>query len=174
MTAGPGGASNRAMPGNTAAFSERRIIFLVGAVQFVNILDFMMVMPMGPDFGRALGISNAKLPMIGGAYTAAAAVSGIICALFLDRFDRRKALAVAMAGLALGTLAGAFAVDLPSLMTARIVAGVFGGPATSVALSIIADVILLNDGGAPWVRSWAPSRWPRCSGCRWASSWRDS
>ncbi len=128
-------------PAGLKGFSERRIIFLVGAVQFVNILDFMMVMPMGPDFGRALGISNAKLPMIGGAYTAAAAVSGIICALFLDRFDRRKALAVAMAGLALGTLAGAFAVDLPSLMTARIVAGIFGGPATSVALSIIADVI---------------------------------
>ena len=28
--------------------SERTLLFLVGAVQFVNILDFMMVMPLGP------------------------------------------------------------------------------------------------------------------------------
>ena len=34
--------------------SERKIVFLVGAVQFVNILDFMIVMPMGPDFAAAL------------------------------------------------------------------------------------------------------------------------
>ena len=30
--------------------SERRVVFLVGAVQFVNVLDFTMVMPLGPDF----------------------------------------------------------------------------------------------------------------------------
>jgi len=121
--------------------SERRIIFIVGAVQFINILDFMMVMPMGPDFGRALGITNDHLPLIGGAYTAAAAVSGMVCALFLDRFDRRRALGVAMLGLVLGTLAGAAATGLYSLMAARVVAGLFGGPATSLALAIVADVV---------------------------------
>ena len=35
--------------------SERAVILLVAMVQFVNILDFMMVMPMGPDFAAALG-----------------------------------------------------------------------------------------------------------------------
>ena len=78
--------------------SERLIIFLVGAVQFVNILDFMMVMPLGPDFARALGISTAHLGLIAGSYTAAAAVAGIVGARFLDRFDRRKALGVALFG----------------------------------------------------------------------------
>ena len=42
-------APDRAPP---AAASERLIVFLVGAVQFVNILDFMMVMPLGPDFAE--------------------------------------------------------------------------------------------------------------------------
>ena len=56
--------------------SERAIVFLVGAVQFVNILDFMMVMPLGPDFSRALGIPTSHLGYIGGAYTAAASVAG--------------------------------------------------------------------------------------------------
>lgn len=121
--------------------SERAVVFLVGAVQFVNILDFMMVMPLGPDFAVELGIPNSHLGVIGGSYTASAAVSGLVSSFFLDRFDRRKALAVAMLGLVLGTLAGGFAVDLPTLMAARILAGAFGGPATSIALSIIADVI---------------------------------
>ncbi|MBK6688840.1 MAG: MFS transporter [Deltaproteobacteria bacterium] len=121
--------------------SERSILFLVGAVQFVNILDFMMVMPLGPDFAKALGIPAAHLGVIGGSYTASAAVAGVVGARFLDRFDRKKALAVAMAGLVLGTALGGLAQGLYSLVAARIVAGAFGGPATSVAMSIIADVV---------------------------------
>ncbi len=121
--------------------SERTIVFCVGAVQFVNILDFVMVMPLGPDFAKALGIPLSHLGYVGGSYTAAASVSGLAGAFFLDRFDRRQALAVAMLGLVVGTLSGAFATGLATLMLARVVAGAFGGPATSLAYSIIADVI---------------------------------
>jgi predicted MFS family arabinose efflux permease len=129
------------LTGMSIARSERTIVFCVGAVQFVNILDFVMVMPLGPDFARALDIPLSHLGYVGGSYTAAAFVSGLAGAFFLDRFDRRKSLAVAMAGLVVGTLAGAFAVGLGSLMAARIVAGAFGGPATSISYSIIADVV---------------------------------
>jgi predicted MFS family arabinose efflux permease len=122
-------------------FNERLIVFLVGAVQFVNVLDFVMVMPLGPDFARALDIPASHLGYIGGAYTLAAAFSGLAGSFFLDRFDRRKALAVAMLGLGLGTAAGGLAWDLPSLLAARVLAGLFGGPATSLSFSIIADVI---------------------------------
>ncbi|WP_437819947.1 MFS transporter [Sorangium sp. So ce1078] len=121
--------------------SEGSIIFLVAAVQFINILDFVMVMPLGPDFAVALGIPMSDIGLIGGSYTAAAALSGLAGAFFLDRFDRRSALAVSMLGLVAGTAAGGFATGLPSLMAARVLAGAFGGPATSVAFSIVADVI---------------------------------
>ncbi len=124
-----------------ADVSERRILLLISAVQFVNVLDFMMVMPLGPDFAQALAIPPSALGVIGGSYTAAAAVSGIVGSLFLDRFDRRHALAVAMCGLVIGTAAGGFALGFGSLVWARIIAGAFGGPATSIALAIVADVI---------------------------------
>lgn len=120
---------------------ERRIVFLIGVIQFVNVLDFMMVMPMGPDFADALGIATSHIGAVGGAYTAAAAVAGIIGSLFLDRYDRRSALALAMLGLALGTAAGGFATGLGTLLGARVLAGAFGGPATSISLAIIADVV---------------------------------
>jgi predicted MFS family arabinose efflux permease len=121
--------------------SERTIIFLVGAVQFINILDFMMVSPLGPDFAAGLDIPNSRIGWVVGSYTVAAAAAGFAGSFFLDRFDRRRALVVAMLGLALGTLAGAGATGLGTLMAARCLAGVFGGPATSLAMSIVADVI---------------------------------
>jgi len=121
--------------------SERLIIFLVGAIQFVNILDFMIVMPLGPDFAAALDIPTSHIGIIGGSYTAAAAVAGIVGSLFLDRFDRRVAIGVAMLGLVLGTALGGFAHGLNSMIFARIVAGCFGGPATSLSLAAIADTV---------------------------------
>jgi predicted MFS family arabinose efflux permease len=126
---------------SSRAVSERAVVFLIGAVQFVNILDFVMVMPLGPDFARGLGIPASEIGTIGAAYTAAACVAGVAGSYFLDRFDRRKALAVAMLGLGLSTAAGGLATGLGSLLVARAVAGVFGGPATSLALSIIGDLI---------------------------------
>jgi predicted MFS family arabinose efflux permease len=120
---------------------ERAVVLLVAAVQFVNILDFVMVMPLGPDFAAALGIPTSRLGLIGGSYTAAAAVSGLAASFFLERFDRRPALGVAMLGLVIGTALGGFATGLHSLMAARVLAGAFGGPATSLSFSIIADVV---------------------------------
>src|SRR5438270_9501136 len=93
---------------------ELAVVLLVAAVQFVNILDFVMVMPLGPDFAAALGIPSSRLGMIGGSYTAAAAVAGLAGSLFLDRFDRRPALGVAMLGLVAGTAMGGFAGGLTS------------------------------------------------------------
>ncbi|MDQ3031407.1 MAG: MFS transporter [Myxococcota bacterium] len=120
---------------------ERRIILVLAAVQFVNILDFMIVMPLGPDFAVELGIPLSQLGIIGGVYTLSAAISGFAGAFFLDRFDRRPALALSLLGLAIGTAGGALATGFETLVLARVIAGAFGGPATSIALSIVADVI---------------------------------
>jgi predicted MFS family arabinose efflux permease len=128
-------------PGASGVRSERAIVLVVAAVQFVNILDFMMVMPLGPDFAKALGIPMAHIGYLGGAYTVAAAVAGIAGSFFLDRFDRRTALAVAMLGLVIATAAGGFATGFGSLVTARVIAGAFGGPATAIALAIVSDVV---------------------------------
>ncbi len=127
--------------GLAAAIDERKVLWLLGSIQFVNILEFMMVMPLGPDFTVGLGASTSDVGYVAAAYTGAAAVSGFAGAFVLDRFDRRRALFVAMVGLVLGTFAGGLAPTFGALMAARMVAGAFGGPATSLALSILSDVI---------------------------------
>ncbi len=122
--------------------SERTLTLLLGGIQFVNVLDFMMVTPLGPDFSAALGIPTSRLGLVTGSYAAAASVAGMLGTLFLDRFDRRSALGVSLAGLVIGTVAGGFATGLYTLLLARIVAGLFGGPATSLAISILTDLVL--------------------------------
>lgn len=124
-----------------SSLSERSLIFLIAMVQFINVLDFVMIMPMGPDFAEALAIPNPHLGWIGGSYTAAAAISGWIASFFLDRFDRKSALLLALMGLIVGTLSGGFAIGFSSLLVARIVAGAFGGPASALAISMVSDVV---------------------------------
>ena len=126
---------------------ERRVVALLAFVQFVNILDFMMVMPLGPDFSAELGIPTSNLGIIGGSYTLSAAITGLLSAFLLDRFPRKTALMTVIAGLALSTAAGAFSTGLASLLAARIVAGAFGGPASALALAIVADSIPVRKRG---------------------------
>jgi predicted MFS family arabinose efflux permease len=121
--------------------SEAKLLFLIGAVQFINVVDFVMVLPLGPDFARALGIPAHLLGLVAGSYTAAAAIVGLCAASFLDRFDRRAALLVSMLGLVSGTATGGLATGLYGMLFARVLAGVFGGPATSVAMSILTDAV---------------------------------
>jgi predicted MFS family arabinose efflux permease len=121
--------------------TERRVVWTVALVQLMNVLDFMIVMPLGDDFSKALHIPQADVGYVAGAYTAAAFISGVIGAKFLDRFCRKRVLVVAMCGLAIGTMMGGLAVGLGSLIAARVVAGLFGGPATATSLAIVADVV---------------------------------
>ncbi|HVP67054.1 MAG TPA: MFS transporter [Anaeromyxobacteraceae bacterium] len=120
---------------------ERTLLWLVAAVQFVNVLDFIMVAPLGPDFAVALGFPVSRLGLVAGSYTLAAAVAGVAGSAFLDRFDRRSGLAVAMAGLVVATAAAGLSRGLASLLAARVVAGLFGGPATSLSIAIVADAV---------------------------------
>ncbi|MBY0355499.1 MAG: MFS transporter, partial [Rickettsiales bacterium] len=115
------------------------LILTVGLVQFINICDFMMVMPLGPDFAMDLGIPTHQIGLIGGIYTFAAAITGFAGALFLDNFCRKRVLLVTLLGLLFATALAALAWNKESLLAARILAGVFGGPLTSSALALIAD-----------------------------------
>ncbi len=120
---------------------ERNIAYLLAGVQFVNVLDFMMVNPLGPLLAESLSVPTSQLPTIAGSYTAAASITGLLGALFLERFERKRALVVCLAGLAFGTLLGGLATGFRGLVLARVVAGLFGGPATSLTFAIVADTI---------------------------------
>ncbi len=53
-------------------------VWLAAFIQLVSALDFMMIMPLGPDLSRALDISPTYIGYLGGGYALAAALSSLL------------------------------------------------------------------------------------------------
>lgn len=121
--------------------NEKRLLFVLAAIQFTNIVDFMIIMPLGPQLMRLFEITPRQFSMLVSAYTFTAGVVGFLSAFFIDRFDRRKALLVVYAGFVVGTLACALAPDYGAMITARMVTGAFGGMLGALVLSAVGDAI---------------------------------
>jgi predicted MFS family arabinose efflux permease len=126
---------------------EWGFLSLLTAVQVSHVLDFVIIMPLGPQFMRVFSINPAQFGVIVSAYTFAAAVSGLVGAIWIDRFDRRHALLTLFAGFVLGTLACALAPNFQLLVAARVVAGAFGGTMSGLTLAIVGDVFAENRRG---------------------------
>lgn len=125
---------------NGKSISESMLIFIVGLVLFIDVIDFMMVMPLGPDIARALSVNVGLLGNNAGIYALAAFIAGLFSSIYLDKFDRKKSLCWSLAGLILANFACSLANSLPALMAGRFMAGLFGGPASAMAMAIITDV----------------------------------
>ena len=120
---------------------ERWLLFTLAGIQFTHILDFMIMMPLGPQFTALFGISNAQFGLLVSAYTLSAGLSGLMAATYIDRFSRKRLLLVMYTLFGLATLACGLAPDYLSLMLARVAAGVFGGVLSALSQTIVADVI---------------------------------
>ncbi|MCB1173998.1 MAG: MFS transporter [Leptospiraceae bacterium] len=119
---------------------ERWIIFTLAAIQFVHMLDFVIMMPLSPQFMHYFKIQPAQFGVLVSAYTIAAGISSLAGATFIDRFDRKILVIFFFCGFLIGTLCCALAPDYEFFLAARIVAGSFGGLMTALVLSIIGDL----------------------------------
>ncbi|TGM46828.1 MFS transporter [Leptospira biflexa] len=120
---------------------ERAIIFILAALQFLHVLDFVIMMPLGPVFMESFNIDTAAFGLLVSSYSISAGVFGLIGALFLDTFDRKLSLLVLFFGFSFGTFLCAFANSYVFLLIARVIAGGFGGMIGATVLSIIGDII---------------------------------
>ncbi len=132
---------------NNSSVMDFNVVWLAALIQLISALDFMMIMPLGPDLSRALNISPAYIGYLGGGYALAAALSSLLCARYLDRFDRKHVALISLLGITLSTWACALAWNMESLFFTRLLAGVFAGPATSIALAIVVDATPLEQRG---------------------------
>ena len=123
------------------AVSERLLILTLAGVQFTHIMDFMVLMPLGPQLMRVMHISPRQFGFLVAAYTLSASAVAFMTALFIDRFDRKHALVFLYSGFAVSTLFCGLAPGYGSLLIARAFAGAFGGVAGAAVYSIIGDAI---------------------------------
>ena len=120
---------------------QKLILYLLACVQFTNIMDFMIMMPMGPILMKAFDITAREYSFLVSAYSLSAGICGFIAAFFVDKFDRKDVLTIAYVGLLIGTFACSIAPTYTMLMLARIVAGIFGGVLGSQVIAIVGDTI---------------------------------
>jgi MFS transporter, DHA1 family, inner membrane transport protein len=123
------------------------LLFVLAAIQFTHVLDFIIMMPLGPLYTRELGLEPWQFGLLVSVYGFAAGISSLLLAAFIDRFDRKHAVLFLYGGFTVGTLCCAIAPDYLTLLLARCVAGGFGGVIGAITLAIIGDAFPENRRG---------------------------
>jgi predicted MFS family arabinose efflux permease len=119
---------------------EKLLLFILACINFTHIIDFMIMMPLGPQLMKIFDISPRQFGFVVSAYGLSAGISGFLSAFFVDNYDRKKVVLFAYTGFVIGTLACGIAPTYEILILARVVAGVFGGLIGAQVLSIVADI----------------------------------
>lgn len=119
--------------------NERLLLVILACVNFTHIMDFMIMMPLGPQLMKLFQITPKEFGFAVSAYSLTAGISGFAAAFFVDRFDRQKVLLFAYTGFVIGTFSCALAPTYELLVLARVLAGLFGGMIGAQVLSIVGD-----------------------------------
>ncbi|MDB6018655.1 MAG: sugar transporter [Pedosphaera sp.] len=127
---------------------ERWLLLTLAAIQCTTVLDFLIIMPLGPQYREVFKIDPRHFGYIVSAYGIAAGITGVAAGFFLDHFDRKKALLWLYSGFTVGTLFCALALTYHQLLAARFFAGAFGGVVGAVILAIVGDVVPAERRGA--------------------------
>jgi len=120
---------------------ERRMLLTLAAIQFTTVLDFMVIMPLAPQFARVFDLSAQQFGWLISAYTFAAAIAGVAASVVIERFERKRVLLAMYVGFVAAAVVTACAQNFPLLLVARALAGIFGGVLYGVIFTVIGDAI---------------------------------
>ena len=95
---------------------------------FLMVMDYLVMIPLGPDISKSIGLAPEYSGYLIAVYPLFSAISALILAPFSDRWGRKKMLVVLSAGFCLATFGCAFSFNVVSMLTFRILSGIFGGP----------------------------------------------
>jgi predicted MFS family arabinose efflux permease len=120
---------------------EKYFLLTLAGIQFSHVLDFMIMMPLGPILMSEFGIGTHEFGLLVASYSFSAAISGLLGATFIDRFERKRLLLVMFSLFGLATLACALAPSYITLLVARGMAGAFGGIMGAMVQTMVGDTI---------------------------------
>lgn len=121
--------------------TERIMLFTLAAINFVNIMDFMIMMPLGPNLIKTFNITASDFGILVSSYSISAFISGIITTFIINKFERKDYLMRIFIGFLIGTFACGLAPTYATLLVARFATGLFGGVLGAIILAIVSDAI---------------------------------
>jgi predicted MFS family arabinose efflux permease len=120
---------------------EKYFLLTLAGIQFSHILDFMIMMPLGPILMAEFSIGTHEFGFLVASYSFSAAISGLLAATYIDRFERKRLLVIMFTLFGLATLACGLAPGYLTLLIARGLAGAFGGVLGTLVQTMVGDVI---------------------------------
>ncbi|MFA6202205.1 MAG: MFS transporter [Gallionella sp.] len=129
------------MPTPLTPQRERYLLLTLSGMQFSHILDFMIMMPLGPILMHEFSITTHEFGFLVASYSFSAAFAGLLAATFVDKFERKRLLLTVFALFGLSTLACGFAPGYATLLIARGLAGAFGGVMGAMVQTLVGDLI---------------------------------
>src|SRR5207253_2062467 len=97
---------------------EWLLLLVLSGIQFSQMVDFMVLMPLGTQLMRSFDITPTQLGFFVSIYAVAASLSGFFSALVVDRFDRKTAMLALYACFAATMAACALAPGYATLLAA--------------------------------------------------------
>lgn len=126
---------------------ELYLLITLAVVNFANIVDFMIMMPLGDQLMAYFHVGPQAFSVLVSAYTLSATVSGLLGTIWLDKMGRKKSMLLLYAGFLLGTFSCGIAPTYYSLLAARVLTGAFGGVLASLIFAIVGDVVPMERRG---------------------------
>ena len=121
----------------------RRLAVLIG-VNFVDMMGFMIVLPLLPFYALKLNASPEIVGQLIASYSIAQLVAAPLWGRVSDRYGRRPALLIGLSASALAYIVFGFADSVWLLYLSRVVQGA-GGGTTGVAQAYVADTVAPAD-----------------------------
>lgn len=117
----------------------RQLLVLI-AVAFIDMIGFMLILPLLPFYALRLNATPAQVGWIFAAFSIAQLISAPIWGRVSDRYGRRPALLIGLLASAAAYVVFGFADTLWLLFLSRFVQGA-GGGTTGVAQAYVADTV---------------------------------
>jgi len=116
-----------------------RLLYLLAIIKLLILIDFMMLMPLGPALMRDLGVKPREFGPLVSAYTVASAFTGLLGSRLLDRYPRRPLVAALLTVFAGATIATGLGHEVWALFLGRVIAGGAAGLLWSLVMTVLMD-----------------------------------